>query len=106
MGMPNFFKIGEGVVKGVFDIGFGIGEFAVDTVKAGTQLLTDGPDVAAQTFISSVQEDLLGRSLQGAFGPQGVIGSVIGELPEFIRCLLYTSPSPRDRTRSRMPSSA
>ena len=24
----------------------------------------------------------------------------------FDRCLLYTSPSPRDRTRSRMPSSA
>ena len=23
-----------------------------------------------------------------------------------VRCLLYTSPSPRDRTRSRMPSSA
>ena len=32
-------------------------------------------------------------------------------LPEFnavenVICLLYTSPSPRDRTRSRMPSSA
>ena len=25
---------------------------------------------------------------------------------EKIPCLLYTSPSPRDRTRSRMPSSA
>ena len=25
---------------------------------------------------------------------------------ELIICLLYTSPSPRDRTRSRMPSSA
>ena len=24
----------------------------------------------------------------------------------FLACLLYTSPSPRDRTRSRMPSSA
>ena len=24
----------------------------------------------------------------------------------YINCLLYTSPSPRDRTRSRMPSSA
>ena len=24
----------------------------------------------------------------------------------FASCLLYTSPSPRDRTRSRMPSSA
>jgi len=27
-------------------------------------------------------------------------------LPWYITCLLYTSPSPRDRTRSRMPSSA
>ena len=27
-------------------------------------------------------------------------------LPEYFCCLLYTSPSPRDRTRSRMPSSA
>ena len=25
---------------------------------------------------------------------------------DFVGCLLYTSPSPRDRTRSRMPSSA
>ena len=24
----------------------------------------------------------------------------------YLNCLLYTSPSPRDRTRSRMPSSA
>ena len=30
----------------------------------------------------------------------------IGELGLPITCLLYTSPSPRDRTRSRMPSSA
>ena len=29
-----------------------------------------------------------------------------GDLPLYIGCLLYTSPSPRDRTRSRMPSSA
>ena len=28
------------------------------------------------------------------------------ELSAFNICLLYTSPSPRDRTRSRMPSSA
>ena len=25
---------------------------------------------------------------------------------QYVSCLLYTSPSPRDRTRSRMPSSA
>ena len=29
-----------------------------------------------------------------------------GVLGMFTTCLLYTSPSPRDRTRSRMPSSA
>ena len=29
-----------------------------------------------------------------------------GIVPTFASCLLYTSPSPRDRTRSRMPSSA
>ena len=31
---------------------------------------------------------------------------VIKDEPNFISCLLYTSPSPRDRTRARMPSSA
>ena len=29
-----------------------------------------------------------------------------GQLGVYSDCLLYTSPSPRDRTRSRMPSSA
>ena len=29
-----------------------------------------------------------------------------GETGQIEPCLLYTSPSPRDRTRSRMPSSA
>src|SRR5665811_211269 len=31
---------------------------------------------------------------------------VLQEVPAEHPCLLYTSPSPRDRTRSRMPSSA
>ena len=31
---------------------------------------------------------------------------VFGSIGWIIACLLYTSPSPRDRTRSRMPSSA
>ena len=33
-------------------------------------------------------------------------GSEIENIEEAMICLLYTSPSPRDRTRSRMPSSA
>ena len=27
-------------------------------------------------------------------------------IPQYLTCLLYTSPSPRDRQKSRMPSSA
>ena len=33
-------------------------------------------------------------------------GEALRAKVEEINCLLYTSPSPRDRTRSRMPSSA
>ena len=31
---------------------------------------------------------------------------MIGELQQALDCLLYTSPSPRDSRKSRMPSSA
>ena len=44
---------------------------------------------------------------------KGEVVALIGDngagkstLIKVITCLLYTSPSPRDRTRSRMPSSA
>jgi len=40
------------------------------------------------------------RYTSGAFYAQGILNQLI------YVCLLYTSPSPRDRTRSRMPSSA
>ena len=47
--------------------------------------------------------------------PDGIPGQNVADYYErrakggvglIITCLLYTSPSPRDRTRSRMPSSA
>ena len=36
----------------------------------------------------------------------GILDPVIGRDEEIRSCLLYTSPSPRDLRRSRMPSSA
>ena len=36
----------------------------------------------------------------------GNIDTLVSEIHQSLNCLLYTSPSPRDRTRSRMPSSA
>ena len=35
-----------------------------------------------------------------------IMGEEVGVWGGTYACLLYTSPSPRDRTRSRMPSSA
>ena len=32
--------------------------------------------------------------------------SIVVHIQKYYRCLLYTSPSPRDRQKSRMPSSA
>ena len=39
-------------------------------------------------------------------GLKNLVSIKDSEMAEEWRCLLYTSPSPRDRTRSRMPSSA
>ena len=39
-------------------------------------------------------------------GDPGRCEKIAAYLDDPVFCLLYTSPSPRDRTRSRMPSSA
>ena len=41
-----------------------------------------------------------------AIGPGIGQGNAAGQAVEGIACLLYTSPSPRDLSTSRMPSSA
>ena len=49
---------------------------------------------------------LVGRSFK-YHRPRGFFGAGVDEPYAIVQiCLLYTSPSPRDRTRSRMPSSA
>ena len=49
------------------------------------------------------KEKVVAEKLNGRFAMMGFIALVGAYLTT---CLLYTSPSPRDRTRSRMPSSA
>ena len=44
------------------------------------------------------------RPYAGDPDPNGIIGNFPAALRH--RCLLYTSPSPRDKRQSRMPSSA
>ena len=56
-------------------------------------------------IIAKTKEDVmtaLTLAITGSILPHIALASIT----KIIACLLYTSPSPRDRTRSRMPSSA
>ena len=86
-----------------FGIAFPILCFLDPTLSAQSILVS--PDILVLFFfllswvaILQKKEKLLAISVM-ALGLLSMRGMMIG-------CLLYTSPSPRDRTRSRMPSSA
>ena len=49
---------------------------------------------------------IAGTQLTQGLKADGMSNLGLNAIEEFDICLLYTSPSPRDRTRSRMPSSA
>ena len=87
---------------------FQVGEFANDGVDAtaGDRPDADGdgiPDIAdADSPVTRPDQD--GDGIEDGsdadINGDGVLNG------QDVNCLLYTSPSPRDRTRSRMPSSA
>ena len=83
-------------------------EFEEKLSKLGVNL-PEAPAPAAN-YVPYVQVgDMLYVSGQISIGPEGLIKGKLGldmTTEQGTDCLLYTSPSPRDRTRSRMPSSA
>ena len=78
-----------------------------EAIAAGRKALPDVPVI----FRQGVNEEYAATAVMGSqlvsrrpdAKYDGVVGLWYGKAPG---CLLYTSPSPRDRTRSRMPSSA
>ena len=60
------------------------------------------PDVDKLTILASRNEGGSGMTAAGA----ATVNPYVEVGPTFQTCLLYTSPSPRDRQKSRMPSSA
>ena len=66
----------------------------------------------AQKILINGKKEPLFPGVFGIFGHGNVacLGQALEEskkeLPTYRGCLLYTSPSPRDRQKSRMPSSA
>jgi len=91
-------------------LGFDIRQKNVDSVNRGKSYIADVSDESLSSVVT-------GKLLE-ATTDQSRIGEVDAicicvptpltttKDPDLSYCLLYTSPSPRDRTRSRMPSSA
>ena len=81
--------------------GFWLG---INTTGASTYGVTGELTIPENSFENSTATYFLVSGFSGAAG-QDLDADDDGVLDE-TPCLLYTSPSPRDRTRSRMPSSA
>ena len=88
----------------------GIANFVMGTSSFLTSIHI--PEVLGTTLISVIVISFAATSLDTGARIQRIVIGELGEaygikaLKNRYICLLYTSPSPRDRTRSRMPSSA
>eukprot|EP00657_Telonema_sp_P-1_P007062 TRINITY_DN26659_c0_g1_i1.p1 TRINITY_DN26659_c0_g1~~TRINITY_DN26659_c0_g1_i1.p1 ORF type:complete len:296 (-),score=77.25 TRINITY_DN26659_c0_g1_i1:64-951(-) len=77
---------------------------AVDEMKASTIILSGYTDRAGSETYNMKLADRRAKAVLSALDIRS--NKKIADATEIKVCLLYTSPSPRDRTRSRMPSSA
>ena len=59
-----------------------------------------------ETVLPTMPNDVTVQKLEKQVFNHELVSNGKVRAQEYADCLLYTSPSPRDRTRSRMPSSA
>ena len=80
--------------------------------KQGTDGWLENPDEDRRAMISGLSEKIGGKLLdlsytRGIYDVAAVVEAPNADIMTSLKfCLLYTSPSPRDRQKSRMPSSA
>ena len=65
----------------------------------------NGPDIINSCSVNVERGEIVSILGPNGAGKSTAMKAMLGLL-NLKSCLLYTSPSPRDRTRSRMPSSA
>ena len=78
-----------------------LSELSVDRPKTAIAVA-----VVGILALSSFAQFIVFDNSEDAFYPENETTDLLYEVEGTYTCLLYTSPSPRDRTRSRMPSSA
>ena len=113
--LPNIFTL-VGVCIGLSSIKFAFdGNFQFSVVAIIVAGIIDGLDGRIARLIKGTSKvgkeldsltDVISFGVAPAFIMYFWKLNELGRIGWFICCLLYTSPSPRDRTRSRMPSSA
>ena len=72
-----------------------------DAIIAGSSEVKKDLERAKRKLVKSGDREMMSTHIIGAANRLGELRTL-----HLDACLLYTSPSPRDRTRSRMPSSA
>ena len=90
------------------------GDISTDLMSPGAEAHSRADrELHGKTFISArAQKDIEALKIQHPgkrlmmIAEKGTMGVGSSRMSGINNCLLYTSPSPRDRTRSRMPSSA
>ena len=60
----------------------------------------------SETSITAINQIKLDSAAENGEKSAKRVNSLRNKIDEVLGCLLYTSPSPRDRQKSRMPSSA
>ena len=85
------------------------GSVSIGTATGGVTIPGDLGVAGVLTYEDVTNVDSVGLVTARAgikIGPSAGVAATIFSDGSINTCLLYTSPSPRDRTRSRMPSSA
>ena len=88
-------------IKIISNFAVGFGNIDLDAAKKRNIAVTNTPEVLTDATAEIGILLILGACRRAA---EGISGARASDWKW--SCLLYTSPSPRDRTRSRMPSSA
>ena len=81
-------------------------DYVLNTASTGGTYHPVGTAIATLSKVKLLPKEKFSLTAVNSAGSGANVQALAANTAQFAICLLYTSPSPRDRTRSRMPSSA